>query len=395
MTNVMQLTPPVFAPGPVQGPILTKAFSTFYREVLSRMDLRYQNNDFGGLGTAGQVLTSTGVANPAWAGVGFPVIPNDTVIGNVSGSSATSSPLTQAQLTTLVNLATDSLSGAVPALPNDATKFFDGVGAYAVPAYPSGANPSAKVGTTAVNGSAATFMRSDAAPPLDLTQSYNFTGGLESGGVAVSTAIGANPTAAVGTAAVNGSSVNFMRADAAPAIDLTANYAWTGTHAMSANPLTAATTRATTGLVALKTSLSTSNSNALASDAALTITFNETGWYQFEIYLAFFEATSGAGGFAFNVFNGGSAGAANVRYDVQGFSTSALALVAGNTSPSQTFSQATISTSSTAFSWYRARGVLQVTGTGTAAVQWAQASTLAIDPTTLMAGSYFMATKVG
>ena len=34
----------------------------------------------------------------------------------------------------------------------------------------TGANPTAKVGATAVNGSATTFMRSDAAPPIDFTQ---------------------------------------------------------------------------------------------------------------------------------------------------------------------------------------------------------------------------------
>lgn len=38
------------------------------------------------------------------------------------------------------------------------------------------ANPTAKVGITAVNGSAATFMRSDAAPPLDVTVNVTWTG---------------------------------------------------------------------------------------------------------------------------------------------------------------------------------------------------------------------------
>lgn len=38
------------------------------------------------------------------------------------------------------------------------------------------ANPSAKIGPVVVNGTAATFMRSDAAPPIDLTASYAWTG---------------------------------------------------------------------------------------------------------------------------------------------------------------------------------------------------------------------------
>ena len=47
---------------------------------------------------------------------------------------------------------------------------------------------------------------------------------------AYSTAVGANPTATVGTAAVNGSSANFMRSDGAPAINLTMSPSWTGNH---------------------------------------------------------------------------------------------------------------------------------------------------------------------
>jgi hypothetical protein len=40
----------------------------------------------------------------------------------------------------------------------------------------SGANPTAKVGTSVVNGSASTFMRSDAAPPIDLAITPTWTG---------------------------------------------------------------------------------------------------------------------------------------------------------------------------------------------------------------------------
>lgn len=45
-----------------------------------------------------------------------------------------------------------------------------------------------------------------------------------------STATGANPTASVSTSAVNGVSTSFMRADGAPAIDQTMTPTWTGTH---------------------------------------------------------------------------------------------------------------------------------------------------------------------
>ena len=52
-----------------------------------------------------------------------------------------------------------------------------------------GANPTASVGLAAVNGSAATFMRSDAAPPLSQaitptwTALHNFTGGIQRSGL--------------------------------------------------------------------------------------------------------------------------------------------------------------------------------------------------------------------
>lgn len=59
--------------------------------------------------------------------------------------------------------------------------FWRGDGTWAIPAYPTGANPSASIGLSAVNGSASTFMRSDAAPALsqsiapDMTGEWTFT----------------------------------------------------------------------------------------------------------------------------------------------------------------------------------------------------------------------------
>lgn len=54
--------------------------------------------------------------------------------------------------------------------------FWRGDGTWAVPAVPTGANPSGSVGLTPVNGSATTFMRSDAAPALSETISPTMTG---------------------------------------------------------------------------------------------------------------------------------------------------------------------------------------------------------------------------
>lgn len=85
---------------------------------------------------------------------------------------------TNAQLTALINPVTALLSGAIPAFPNNTTTFFRGDGTYAaLPSSFSGlANPTASVGLSAVNGTATTAMRSDAAPALDQTAAYAFSG---------------------------------------------------------------------------------------------------------------------------------------------------------------------------------------------------------------------------
>jgi hypothetical protein len=168
-----------------------------------------------------------------------------------------------------------------------------------------------------------------------------------------------------------------------------------GAIAANSDPLTAATTRVVTGLVALKTTSGTATNATPATDAALTVTFNETGWYFVEIWLAFYEATSGAGGFQFNFLNGGTAGFASLVYSVEGFSTAAIALAAAIASSSTSVTASTCSTASSQPSWFRAKGYVNVNSAGSAGVQWAQASTLAIDPTTLMAGSYVLAIKIG
>ncbi|VVE75757.1 hypothetical protein [Pandoraea sputorum] len=119
-------------------------------------------------------------------------------------------------------------------------------------------NPTAKTGLTAVNGAATTFMRSDAAPALDLSIAPTWLGAHIFGGAAPTIAkdqtkaapgeqelitrkyadanyrsgggSGANPTAKIGLTAVNGSATTLMRSDAAPALDQSIAPTWKGTH---------------------------------------------------------------------------------------------------------------------------------------------------------------------
>lgn len=59
------------------------------------------------------------------------------------------------------------------------------------------------------------------------------TGALQVGGVAVSTATGANPSASVGLSAVNGSAATWTRSDGAPALSQSIVPTWTGQHTFS------------------------------------------------------------------------------------------------------------------------------------------------------------------
>lgn len=88
------------------------------------------------------------------------------------------------------------------------------------------ADPTAIAGDVAVNGSASTAMRSDAAPAIQKTSATEFgiakvdgTTITEVGGVISAAASGANPTATASDVAVNGSATTFMRSDAAPAVE--------------------------------------------------------------------------------------------------------------------------------------------------------------------------------
>lgn len=90
------------------------------------------------------------------------------------------------------------------------TTFLRSDGTFAVPSYPVGANPTALIGTTAQNGTANTFMRSDAAPAINpgisptWTSVHTFNGGLLASTLRSTGAFGCNGATAQTSAAVNG-----------------------------------------------------------------------------------------------------------------------------------------------------------------------------------------------
>lgn len=92
---------------------------------------------------------------------------------------------------------------------------------------PGGHNPTATAGSGAVNGTATTFMRSDAAPALPvggtgalgIVQADGTTITVSGTGVISAVQpVGANPTATAGSGAINGTATTFMRSDAAPVV---------------------------------------------------------------------------------------------------------------------------------------------------------------------------------
>lgn len=94
----------------------------------------------------------------------------------------------------------------------------------------SGANPTATVGTTAVNGSASTFMRSDGAPAINLTMTptwtgaHTFQGGIfQSGNISVASWASNTATSATGVSE-NSAAATYTDTSTANSTTLTWNY---------------------------------------------------------------------------------------------------------------------------------------------------------------------------
>lgn len=171
-------------------------------------------------GLAGDVPPSGGGtvnflrADGTWANPGgLTAIPNNTVLGNVSGGSAVPIALTQTQLTALINVFTSGLSGSVPASGGGTTTFLRADTSFAVPPNFTSTTPGY---VPLSGGGTVNFLRADgtfSAPP---------------------TASSANPSALVGPVAINGAAATFMTSDSAPGQNLSAAYTWGGVHTYNA-----------------------------------------------------------------------------------------------------------------------------------------------------------------
>jgi hypothetical protein len=198
-----------------------------------------------------------------------------------------------------------------------------------------------------------------------------------------------NDVLTVNRTSVNVSSIYLGNPIDKPVINIS------GTIAANQSPSVNNVTRTFTGLAAFKTPTSTSGNATLTIDNSLILTFNETGRYQFELFLIFYETTGSTGGFQFDL-GANTAITANIGYSVYGWGggttvNPTTAITANNTATSA----AAAATSATSPSFIRAQGYFQVTTAGYIGLRWAQASAVAANVTNLKEGSYFIANKIG
>lgn len=105
----------------------------------------------------------------------------DTLVGLATTDILTNKTISGASNTLTVRLANDVTGNLAVGNLNSgtsagATTFWCGDSTWKVPSYATGANPTASLGLTAVNGSASTFMRSDGAPAIDQALAPTWTG---------------------------------------------------------------------------------------------------------------------------------------------------------------------------------------------------------------------------
>lgn len=143
-------------------------------------------------------LSTTQVTN---IGKGGTALQTASVIDSITGTGVVASPL--------------QLSGDAATPGNSMYYGTNGSGTKGFFALPAGANPTAAVGTSAVTGTSASFMRADAAPAINLTMTPTWTGlHTFNGKIAVGDA-GTNLWATFNSTAASGGFIQFNRSGVA------------------------------------------------------------------------------------------------------------------------------------------------------------------------------------
>ena len=152
-----------------------------------------------------------GVAGLIAASMGASSVYNYFSPGGALGGTGSSQTVNLAAGSSYIlgNLPVANLNGGTGA---SSSTFWTGNGTWSTPAGSTGGNPTGLVGTTAVNGSATTFMRSDAAPALNTTISPTFTGNWTfTPSSAGSAAITLNPNSTETAVLINGAAATSVK----------------------------------------------------------------------------------------------------------------------------------------------------------------------------------------
>lgn len=141
-------------------------------------------------------------------------------------------------------------------------------------------------------------------------------------------------------------------------------------------------------------STNSKNNNSITSDAYLTVTVPSAGTYKVKAVLAIEGLSGGAGGFRVSLSSSNLSYSPYNFFTAQGVINSVQTAQTAGSWGSQ-FQYATVGTGLPS-DWLVIEGTLPLlTGASTIAVQWAQNTTVAGQPTTIQLGSYLEVTKIG
>ena len=171
---------------------------------------------------------------------------NNTLVGNVSGLSSNASALTATQVATMLTTASDTLLGVstngfvkrsgANTYSIDTSTYLTANQTITFSGDLTGSGSTAITTTLAtVNSNVGSYGSASDVPVITVNAKGLITA-VSTASITVPTA--ANPTASIGLTATNGSASTFMRSDAAPALNQAIVPTWTGQHTFAAGTLT-------------------------------------------------------------------------------------------------------------------------------------------------------------